>query len=72
MKDAFKNVIPQDELEVIDGTSDHDYRCNCNTCLRWWVLMGPDGGEPGKYGPFTREQVIAEANAWGKPVKFLT
>jgi hypothetical protein len=34
--------------------------------------MGPDGGEPGKYGPFTREQVIAEANAWGKPVKFLT
>jgi len=39
---------------------DHHYRCPCDTCLEWWARMGPDGEEPGSYGPFTKERVNAE------------
>lgn len=40
-----------------DQASDHDYNCQCMKCLKWWAKMGPDGGEPGQYGPFTTSQV---------------
>lgn len=61
--------IPSDERAVLDAGSNHPGRCTCALCLRWWVLMGPEDGEPheGNYGPFTRQQVIDEAVRWGKP-----
>lgn len=64
--------IPADEQAILDAGSRHGGRCRCETCLRWWVLMGPDGGEPGQYGPFTRAEVVAEAERWGKPTEDLT
>lgn len=60
--------IPADERAILDAGSNHDGRCRCQTCLRWWVLMGPDGGVPGRYGPFNRDEVVAEAVEWGKPI----
>ncbi len=63
--------IPPDEQFILDGGSDHVYNCRCQQCRRWWVLMGPNGGDPGDYGPFTRDEVVAEATAWGKPTEEL-
>lgn len=44
---------------------DHSYSCKCNLCLIWWAECGPDGGEAGKYGPFTRDQVNAKQRELG-------
>ena len=41
----------------IDAASDHSYHCKCANCLEWWALMGPDGGDPGDYGPFSTHEV---------------
>jgi hypothetical protein len=65
-------AIPADELAVLDANSNHPYTCRCKNCCRWWVLMGPDGGEDGNYGPFSRDEVLAEAKEWGKPTEMLT
>jgi len=43
--------------EICDKADKHSYGCSCDICLRWWALMGPDGGEPGNYGPFIQAQV---------------
>lgn len=40
--------------------SDHPYDCDCPKCLTWWAECGPDGGEPGAYGPFTKSDVNTE------------
>ena len=45
------------ERDVLDAASNHSYLCRCDLCLAWWALMGPNGGEPGKYGPFSRAEV---------------
>ena len=71
LKLKLRSAIPTDEVNVLDVGSEHPSGCVCETCCRWWVLMGPDGGEAGRYGPFTRDQVIAEANEWGKPTEGL-
>jgi hypothetical protein len=63
--------IPTDERAVLDAGGGHDYKCTCSLCKRWWVLVGPDGGEPGNYGGFSRNEVVAEAIAWGKPTEYL-
>ena len=44
-----------DHRAILD--SNHVFGCDCDTCLSWWALCGPDGGEPGEYGPFTKDQV---------------
>ncbi len=56
-----------DEVAVILDTK-HGYECACPRCLTWWALMGPDGGEPGCYGPFTKDQVNAEQRRIGEQV----
>lgn len=45
---------------VIAGT-DHAYNCRCDTCLKWWVAVGPEyedeDSEP-TFGPFTKEEFL--------------
>ncbi len=54
-----------EEKKVLDISSNHSYDCACNTCLSWWASVGPNGGEPGSYGPFTKEQVNAKQRELG-------
>lgn len=62
--------IPKAEQRILDSVGNHEYMCNCSACLQWWALVGPDGGGPGSYGPFTTEQVkkacIARGMTWPK------
>ena len=48
-----------------DIGSDHAYECRCDFCLEWWTELGPDGFEPGNYGPFTKEEVNARQRELG-------
>ncbi len=48
-----------EHARIIDKGWSHPYTCACDTCLSSWALVGPDGDEPGSYGPFTVEQVNA-------------
>lgn len=63
--------ISKRDQEILDAGSDHAYKCRCRKCLQWWVLMGPDGGKAGKYGPFTRDEVIAMAKEMGESLEGL-
>lgn len=54
--------ISQDFIEA----SEHDFKCRCDKCLDWWVAMGPDGGEPDQFGPFTTDEVRDRAKATGE------
>lgn len=45
------------EREVLDAGSSHKSNCRCETCRRWWELVGPD--EDGNYGPFSAEEISA-------------
>ena len=50
--------ITSEEQAVLD--TNHRYGCRCDTCKRWWKLMGPeDYDENGKplYGPFSQEEI---------------
>lgn len=63
-------ISPTDQA-ILDAGSNHNYRCTCEQCCSWWVLMGPDGDEPGHYGPFTREQVVEKARKMSKDEKYI-
>lgn len=52
-----KPMTREQQFALLDTT--HTYGCSCDQCCTWWALMGPDGGEDGNYGPFTKEQVNA-------------
>ena len=56
----------EQQFALLDTT--HTYGCNCDVCLTWWALMGPDGDDPGDYGPFEKEQVNARQRAIGVEV----
>ena len=73
LKDLMADAlgITKQEQEVLDAGSSHNYNCRCDTCLQWWIEVGPDGGEPGEYGPFSRDEVIARATELGKPTSYL-
>jgi hypothetical protein len=45
---------------LLEG-SDHPYTCRCETCLAWWVALGPEdlGDERKGYGPFTEAEIKA-------------
>lgn len=59
-----------DEIsESFKYASDHPYNCRCQKCLDWWVDIGPDGGEPDSFGPFTTEEVMKRAEERG--VRFI-
>lgn len=45
--------------KILDEAWSHHFRCDCDVCLSGWAIVGPDGGEPGSYGPFTKQQVNA-------------
>ncbi len=45
---------------------DHSYSCRCEKCAIAWVSVGPDGGEPGNFGPFTEEEIRETAEAIGE------
>lgn len=45
--------------QILNDAWSHPYDCTCKICLTAWAMVGPDGGEPGNYGPFTKEQVNA-------------
>jgi len=49
--------IRKEHLKILDEAWSHDYQCNCDICLSGWALVGPDGGEPGHYGPFTKKEI---------------
>jgi hypothetical protein len=36
--------------------SNHDYKCKCDLCLRWWLAVGPEYDEDNRptFGPFKR------------------
>lgn len=53
--------IPKVSQEVLDAGSNHPYSCRCETCWRWWKLMGPS--DDGGYGPFTEEEIRADTYA---------
>ena len=53
--DSLFGNIPN--FGVFQEASDHNYNCRCDKCLEWWAQMGPDGGDPGDYGPFTKDEV---------------
>lgn len=59
-----KELTPRERM-VCDVAGSHHYRCTCDICLEWWAGTGPDGGEPGHYGPFTKEQVNAKQKELG-------
>lgn len=52
-------------LAALDAGSNHPYNCRCATCLTWWAHMGPDGGDAGDYGPFTKDEVNGEQRRLG-------
>ena len=45
---------------------DHSYSCRCNLCAAAWVILGPDGGEPGNFGPFDEDEIRAMAKEIGE------
>ena len=49
------------------AASEHGFTCRCPRCLKWWVKMGPDGGVPDDYGPFSTEEVKQAAEELGLP-----
>jgi hypothetical protein len=57
--------IPADVRVELDAGSSHPFGCDCDTCLTWWARVGPEGGEPGSYGPFTKDQVNARQRELG-------
>lgn len=51
--------ISKEVQATLDVGSNHDRKCRCKTCHKWWRLMGPqnaeDADQPGyvpNYGPF--------------------
>lgn len=48
--------------------SEHDYNCTCEGCCLWWAMMGPDGGTPGDYGPFKKDEVNEKQIEFGLDV----
>lgn len=52
---------------VMNVASEHHFRCRCDKCAAWWVLMGPDGGVPDDFGPFSTEEIQAAAVRIGEP-----
>ena len=58
--------VPDDVRAELDAGSDHKFDCDCNTCLTWWARVGPEGGEPGSYGPFTKTKVNARQRELGE------
>jgi hypothetical protein len=53
--------IPKATQDILDEGSSHPGTCRCETCWRWWKLMGPD--EVGDFGPFTEEEIRASTHA---------
>lgn len=47
---------------VTSGSSDHPYNCTCDSCLTWWISLGPeDINADGTlyFGPFPEKQIRA-------------
>lgn len=65
--------IPPSEQSILDAGSNHSYSCRCSTCIQWWIQMGPDGDPSikGAYGPFTRDEILAEARRLNLPTSNL-
>ena len=50
---------------AVAAANSHRYGCNCDLCLFWWVMMGPDE-DTGKHGPFANvEIVLAKKEMYG-------
>jgi hypothetical protein len=58
IKDLFAEAmgITEENKKILDMGSEHPLNCRCNTCLRWWIMVGPDP-DTKKYGPFTNEEI---------------
>ena len=66
--DALTANMTEEQQIVMAVSLQHEYICNCDTCLSWWAQMGPDGYEPGQYGPFTTETINARQRELGLEV----
>lgn len=60
----IKDELRREDPELMDA-SDHHFQCRCEICLRWWAMMGPDGMEPGQYGPFSTAEVNTKQDELG-------
>ena len=56
IKLAAELGIEPEERDILLTGGDHDYRCRCDVCRKWWKIMGPDP-ENGKCGSFTMEEL---------------
>jgi hypothetical protein len=65
IEELNKSISPE-HRRILDVADRHRFGCDCDTCLSWWALCGPDGGEPGSYGPFTKEQVNTRQKELGE------
>ena len=63
----LRTDIPREKLHlmIVDAAWNHPYECTCDTCAMAWAIVGPDGQEPGNYGPFTIEKIQEAADHLG-------
>lgn len=66
--DAFaqNSGMTYEEKRVLDIGGSHQGSCTCDTCRKYWALMGPD--EEGKYGPWTLEELEEELQ-WARELR---
>lgn len=61
LQDKIRSILS--DLDVPDEymiASDHPYACKCESCLRWWVTVGPEETDYGwSFGPFTEAEFLA-------------
>lgn len=63
----MKKLTEAEKMDITMRAWDHDYSCRCDLCKAAWVLVGPDGGEPGKFGPFHKDEIFVMAKQMGEP-----
>lgn len=63
----MKKLTQAEKLDITMRAWDHPYSCRCDMCAMAWVLVGPDGGEEGNFGPFTEQEIRDTAKMIGEP-----
>ena len=60
LQQAIRDMFSDDlDVEFMDAT-EHPYTCRCESCIKWWVTMGPEEGPDGwTFGPFTEAEFLA-------------
>lgn len=58
--DNLIDTMGHETWEILHIGASHRSDCRCSMCLRYWVLVGPEGDEHGEYtfGPFSKEEFL--------------